>query len=92
MDPCRRQELDAQLIPRRDAAHLVIEAPTPEKRLCLVDLIPLNRPRRHVENATLGQGSPQLDVLPMSPDEGHGAVGGIIVKEFALGNIRLVPA
>ena len=49
-------------------------------------------PRRHVENATLGQGSPQLDVLRMGPDEGYGAVGGIIVKEFALGNIRLVPA
>src|SRR5215471_3741596 len=85
MDPCRRQELDAQLLPRRDVVHLLIEAPSPDKRLGSFDLIPLNRLRRHVENAPLGQ-------LRMEPHEGSSAAGGTVVKGFALRSIRLVPA
>src|SRR5207249_5328670 len=61
-DPCRRQELDAQLLASWDAARLLIEAPRPEERLGLVGLMPLHRLRRRVENAALAHRSPQLHV------------------------------
>jgi len=85
------EQLDAQLLVARKRSGLVINPPARELPRGFLDLVALYRLRRLVEDLSVAQGTAQLDVFGMGPDQRAGGASGFAAEEFKAGQVVVIP-
>src|SRR5438874_13589329 len=84
---CGREHFDSQISSRRDCPNFLVKPPCGEFGASLLYLISSDRLWRHVEDFSFADGSCELDVFRVRPDEGHSGTSGAAVVKSSLGNV-----
>src|SRR5438309_10119260 len=88
---CGCEHFDSQISSRRDCPNFLVKPPCCEFGASLLYLISSDWLWRHVEDFSFADGSCELDVLGVGPDERHCRASGTAVVKSMLRNVFGVP-
>src|SRR5439155_1683256 len=88
---CACEHFDSQISSGWDCPNLLVEPPGCEFGASRLYLISSDRLWGHVEDFSFADGSCELDVFRVRPDEGHSGSSGAAVVKSSLGNVFRLP-
>src|SRR5438093_5377766 len=84
---CGCEHFDSQISSKRDCPNFLVKPPCCKFGASLLCLISNDRLWGHVEDFSFADGSCELDILGVSPDERHSWTGGAAAVKASLGNV-----